>query len=73
MQIPFTETMLTWKKGGIPEDGVWAKHWYKNVHNSEGFALQNTSNQPLPGRLKPVYNDAMPYYNMLKEHILKND
>ena len=22
---------------GIKEDGVWAKYWYENVHNSQGF------------------------------------
>ena len=29
--------MLNWDRGGIKEDGVWAKYWYENVHNSEGF------------------------------------
>ena len=73
LEIPFTEKMLTWKKGGIPEDGIWAKHWYKNVHNSEGFKVQKTSNQVMPARLQPVLENALPYYNILKNHILKND
>ncbi|HLT48887.1 MAG TPA: hypothetical protein VKZ90_00425, partial [Aequorivita sp.] len=42
LNIPFSEKMLQWKKGGIAEDGIWAKHWYKNVHNSEGFAVQKS-------------------------------
>lgn len=73
LAIPFSETMLSWKKGGIPEDGIWAEHWYKNVHNSEGFALQPTSSQPMPERLQAVLDEALPYYNILKNHILKND
>ena len=35
--------MLNWDRGGIKEDGVWAKYWYENVHKSEGF-LKNESN-----------------------------
>ncbi len=73
LEIPFTSTMLSWDKGGIPEDGIWAKHWYKNVHNSEGFAIQTTSNQEMPIRLQAVLEEALPYYNILKNHILKND
>ena len=70
LEIPFTEKMLRWKKGGIPEDGIWAKHWYKNVHNSEGFAVQKSSSQPLPNHLEPLLEEALPYYEILKSNIL---
>jgi len=70
LNIPFSEKMLSWKKGGILEDGIWAKHWYGNVHNSEGFALQKSSSQPLPKHLEPLLKDALPYYETLKENIL---
>jgi hypothetical protein len=70
LNIPFSEKMLSWKKGGIPEDGIWAKHWYGNVHNSEGFALQKSSSQPLPEHLEPLLKDAIPYYETLKNNIL---
>lgn len=68
--IPFSEKMLRWKKGGIPEDGLWAKHWYKNVHNSEGFVVQKSSSQPLPNHLEPLLEEALPYYEILKSNIL---
>lgn len=71
--IPFSEAMLSWQKGGIPEDGVWASHWYKNVHNSEGFAVQKSSSQDLEERLIPLLEEAMPHYETLKNHILKNN
>ena len=29
--------MLSWDRGGIKEDGIWAKYWYENVHKSQGF------------------------------------
>ena len=35
--IAYDDQMLSWKQGGIEEDGVWAEHWYTNVHASEGF------------------------------------
>lgn len=73
LKIPFTPKMLQWKKGGIPEDGIWADHWYKNVHNSIGFRKQKTSNDPMPSRLEPVLKEALRYYNMLKNNILIND
>ncbi len=73
LNIPFSEKMLGWKKGGIPEDGVWAKHWYNNVHNSDGFAIQKSSSQPLPIHLKPLLKEALPYYETLKNNILIND
>ena len=73
LAIPFSEKMLSWKKGGILEDGIWATHWYKNVHNSEGFALQKSSSQPLSEKLEPLLKEAMPYYETLKSYILKND
>lgn len=73
VSIPFSEKMLKWKKGGIPEDGIWAQHWYKSVHNSEGFSVQSTSNQHMPERLQPVLEEALVYYTILKTHLLKND
>ena len=66
--ISFEEDMLSWKKGPIPEDGVWAKYWYKNVHNSTGFAKQKTSERPLPEHCEELYEEALPYYHKLKKY-----
>src|SRR5688572_15064944 len=30
--IPFEESMMKWPAGPKPYDGVWAPHWYSNVH-----------------------------------------
>jgi len=73
LSIPFSEAMLQWEKGGIPEDGVWAPHWYKNVHNSTGFKVQKTSSQKMPGHLQPVLKEALNYYKILKNNILINN
>ncbi len=72
LEIDFEEGMLTWKKGPIPEDGSWAKYWYKNVHNSTGFAKQKTSERPLPQHCEGLYKEAFPYYQKLKNYKLKH-
>lgn len=67
--ISFEEEMLSWKQGPIPEDGVWAKYWYKNVHNSKGFAKQKTSERPLPTHCEELYEEALPYYKKLRGYL----
>lgn len=69
--IPFTTDMLTWKKGPKSYDGVWAKHWYANVHNSTGFEKQNTSERELPEHLENLYHQARVYYEKLLPFSLK--
>jgi len=73
LDIPFTKDMLSWQKGGIQEDGIWAQYWYGNVHNSTGFTVQKTSNQEMPDSLQTVLDQALIHYTILKNHILKND
>ena len=44
LKIKFYNSMLNWDRGGIKEDGVWAKYWYENVHNSQGFLQKKKIN-----------------------------
>jgi hypothetical protein len=69
--IGFEPSMLTWKPGPKPYDGVWAKHWYANVHNSAGFEKQNSSSRPLPQHLDTLYQQAKGYYEKLLPFSLK--
>jgi len=71
LSIPFYKEMLHWPKGTKPEDGVWAKYWYRNVHRSAGFEKQMTSDRALPEYLVPLYNDSKKYYDLLYQHSLK--
>ena len=43
-----SEQMTTWEPTQLKADGVWAKYWYRNVHQSSGFSPQKTSERPLP-------------------------
>jgi len=64
--IPFDEAMLNWKKGGRPEDGVWAKYWYQNVHESTRFMPYKPKRTPFPDELKPLLEECMPIYQRLR-------
>ncbi|NND88057.1 MAG: sulfotransferase family protein, partial [Flavobacteriaceae bacterium] len=48
LKIPYMNSMLHWKAGPIPEDGIWAPYWYTNVHNSTGFVKQSSSDRSMP-------------------------
>ena len=63
--IPFEESMLTWKAGARPEDGCWAKYWYKNVHRSTGFGIYKPKTAPFPNQLKALLEECQPYYEQL--------
>ncbi len=69
--IPFEKQMLTWTAGPKSYDGVWAPHWYANVHKSTGFEKQPTSERALPEHLKPLADQADEYYQLLLQHAIK--
>ena len=71
LEIPYSTSMLSWEKGTRPEDGVWAKYWYSNVHKSTGFQKNMTKNVELPTDLIPLYEESIPYYQELFKKSLK--
>lgn len=66
--IPFDPTMLQWEKGPLPEDGVWAKHWYQTVHNSTGFKPYEPKDEKVPDRLSGLLQECLYYYNKMDEY-----
>ncbi len=70
LDIPFDPAMLSWPKGGHPQDGVWASHWYDAVHNSTGFAKPEADLPDLPADLQSVCDQALPIYEELRNHAL---
>jgi hypothetical protein len=65
LEIPFEEKMLKWNKGARKEDGVWAKYWYKNIHNSTGFFMHSTQNITLTKSNALTAEACLPYYEFL--------
>ena len=68
--IPFDEAMLRWHAGPKPEDGIWAKHWYRNVHASTGFGEYRPKPEPFPTELDPLLRDCLPLYEELRRHAI---
>ena len=66
LNISFDSAMLQWPAGTRAEDGVWAKHWYHNVHRSTGFKPFSEKKEPFPEKLLPLLNECIPYYEKLK-------
>jgi hypothetical protein len=69
--LMFKQQMLYWPKGPKSYDGVWATHWYGNVHASTGFERQKTSSRELPSHLKKLCDEALFYYEKLSPFSLK--
>ncbi|MCP5027114.1 MAG: sulfotransferase family protein [Actinomycetia bacterium] len=63
--LEFDDSMLSWPAGPKPEDGIWAPHWYSNVHHSTGFRADRPSDHPWPERLDAILAEALPLYEML--------
>jgi hypothetical protein len=71
IDIPFEEAMLKWRAGARPEDGLWAKHWYKSVHQSTGFGKYIPKVEPFPESLKLLLEECKPYYDQLNVMAIK--
>lgn len=71
LDIPFSDRMLQWTAGPRAEDGVWAKYWYANVHQSTGFKKQQTKERELPVHLEALYQKSKSYYDILFQNSIK--
>ncbi len=68
-EIPFQSGMLHWPPGPRREDGVWAKYWYHNLHNSTGFvAPSKTKKYQVPPALNDLYRQCLEYYQQIKTY-----
>jgi len=65
LDVSFDKKMLKWKKGPIKEDGVWAKYWYKNIHNSTGFLPYAKKEIKLTGSNARLAKECLPFYKFL--------
>lgn len=68
--ISFQKEMLKWEPGARKEDGVWAKYWYGNIHQSNGFQAYRKKEERTPEQFKKLMDDCLPLYEFLKRHAL---
>jgi asparagine synthase (glutamine-hydrolysing) len=66
--VEFTPAMLSWAPGLRPTDGIWARHWYTEVETSTGFRPARPQNDPIPERLRAVYEACLGPYRRLYQH-----
>ena len=67
----FDPAMLEWPAGPRPSDGIWARHWYDAVLKSTSFQAYRESTDPVPDRLREIYNRCWECYERLYEHRLR--
>lgn len=70
--VEFTDAMLSWPPGLRETDGIWAKHWYREVANSTSFRRpQPPKGAAVPNRLQDIHDRSREYYDRLYEHRLR--
>jgi hypothetical protein len=71
LELEYDERMLRWPAGKRPEDGVWARYWYDNVHRSTGFIPYKKREYQLSGHAAELAEKCQPYYDTLFEQAIK--
>ncbi len=71
LSIPWDASMLSWPAGARKCDGVWAKHWYQNVHRSTGFGAHRPKTEPIPASLRPLIDQCRPLYDTLHARAIR--
>jgi len=71
LAIPFDKRMLQWEAGPIKEDGIWAKDWYGNVHQSTGFIPYVSKEVNLVGELAKLSEECQFYYDYLLNYAVR--
>lgn len=66
LDLPWQLGMLTWEKGGRPEDGVWAPYWYDSVHQSTGWEPRKLQHGEVPESLAELRETCLEHYLALQ-------
>ena len=56
--------MLRWEKAIYPTDGIWSKHWYDSVINTNKFTKKIVQNKniKIDSRYYAIYGECLEYY-----------
>jgi hypothetical protein len=68
LKIEFDGSMLKWEAGARPEDGIWAKYWYQNVHKSTGFKKPEFKEYKIEDHLTSLYKEALQLFNKILKY-----
>ena len=67
--VDFDENMLEWEKGARKEDGVWAKYWYGNIHDSTGFMDYKPKLEKFPEKYQSLLHSCTAHYRTSKWNV----
>ena len=67
-KIKFDHRMLSWPSGVRETDGIWGKHWYKQVEASTGFKPYIKTNRIIPLKYQNLYDECMKCYDFLYQN-----
>ena len=68
LKIEFDIKMLSWPSGARETDGVWGKHWYKQVKASTGFMPFVEIKKNIPSRYNALHDKCMKCYDFLYQN-----
>lgn len=63
--VPWEAAMLSWPPGPQPEDGIWARYWYDNLHRSTGFAPYRQRSTDVPDSCRDLLRECRDHYDAL--------
>ena len=65
LKIDFDQRMLSWPKGPHVNDGIWGKHWYENINNSQKFSKKIGDSSNRFEEFKFIYDEAIYLYKKI--------
>ena len=68
LRIKFDDNMLSWPPGIRETDGIWGKHWYKQVEASTGFKPYTKTDRIIPPKYIKLNDECMQYYDFLYQN-----
>lgn len=68
--VEFDSAMLSWPPGLRETDGIWAKYWYDAVAKTTSFQPYRPKNEPVPDRLREIYDQCRECYDRLYQYRL---
>jgi hypothetical protein len=68
LRIKFDDKMLSWPPGVRKTDGIWGKHWYKQVEASIGFKPYTKTDRIIPHEYINLNDECMQYYDFLYQN-----
>jgi len=68
--VGFNVSMLSWQPGLRDTDGIWAKHWYREVTKTTSFQPYRTTHTEVPARFREIYEHCRDRYDRLYQHRL---